>query len=337
MCLILNGGEMKKSSIVLSVLAITAFVGCSHTKQVSSGGDSKISKYNFAPFDYIKSKSDGRFPAQAGISGLVKLVDELPNGAEKTLEWVNKQGKAELGLTRSVTKLEDLSPSQRVVVMEEFARAGSSLAKMFSDVPNLAEKATGYMKQMESVVQDSKMFKPGSSVVSGYDYPRTGFSASTDYAIYSVKKVNPALAKETETFAKELKQISGSRPVVKNTASSWIHSQAIVIKNTGKPLLSGKICNNGTIAFSDNVIAPITDAVVGSAEEITALKLVKEDEMAGAAVRNTKKSVKGSSCLRALQSVKGTSEPNGACPLWSAGVNRGVANVAQNLAVYCED
>lgn len=326
---------MKKSSIVLSVLVITAFVGCAH--KGSKEESQKIAKFERAPFDYIKSKSDGRFPAQAGVSGLVKLCEELPSGTEKTLEWINKQGRTELGLTRNITKLDELSPSQRVIVMEEFAKAGSSLAKMFSEVPNLAEKATGYMKQMESVVQESKMFKPGSNVVSGYDYPRTGFSASTDYAIFAVKKVNPALAKETETFAKQLKQISNGRPVVKNTAQSWIHSQTVVIQKTGKELLSGKVCNNGALSFSDNVIVPITDSVVGSAEEITALKLIKDEEIAGAAVRNTKKSVKGSSCLRALQSVKGTSEAGGNCPLWGGPVSRGIATVAKDLAVYCAE
>lgn len=329
---------MKKSSIVLSVLVLSILVGCSHNSQKSldsSGGD-KVSKFSATPYDYIKAKSDGRFPAQAGVSGLIKLCEELPSGTEKTLEWINKTGKTELGLTRSITKLEELSPSQRVHVLEEFARTGSSLAKMFSGVPNLADKATTAMKQMESVVQDSKMFKPGSNVVSGFDYTRTGFSASTDYALFEMKKINPALAKEAEAFAKELKLATNGRPVLKANAESWIHSNAVVVKKTGKSLLSGKVCQNGEIAFSDGVIPTITDSVVGTAEEIVALKLVKEEEMAGAAVRNTKKNVKGSSCLRALQAVKGTSGEEGLCPLWSKGISRGLATVAKDLTVYCD-
>jgi hypothetical protein len=67
-------------------------------------------KFAYVPFDYIGAKADGRLPAQSGGSALVKFVEGLgEGGTEKTLQWVNGPGKKSLGLSRNVTKIEELS------------------------------------------------------------------------------------------------------------------------------------------------------------------------------------------------------------------------------------
>ena len=301
------------------------------------------SKFAYVPFDYIGAKTDGRLPAQAGGSALVKFVEGLgEGGSEKTLEWVNGAGKKSLGLSRNVTKIEELSASQRISVLEEFTHSGSALRAMFSHIPDVEKTAEGFMAQTSSYVTKAKL---NTSVkgIPGAELPHSGMGPSVDIALYSVKKASPKLGNEMTVFAKSLKVAGKNRPALTNFADDLIHSDIVFTKATGERLLSNKLCNTGAVEFSEGVMPTITEFTTGMADDAERMleknggKLADE-EAAGLAVRKHKQSVQGSTCLRSFQAVKALSGGNGgACPLFSSEgkIARGIAKI-NDLSAHCK-
>jgi hypothetical protein len=300
-------------------------------------------KFAYVPFDYIGDKSDGRLPAQSGGTALVKFVEGLgEGGSEKTLEWINGPGKKSLGLSKNVSKIDDLTASQRISVLEEFTRSGSALRAMFSHIPDVGKTAEGFMAQTSSYVTKAKL-NTNLKGIPGAELPHTGMGPAVDIALYGVKKSSPKLGTEMTVFAKSLKTAGKNRPALTNYADDLIHSDVVFTKATGERLLSNKLCNTGSVEFSEGVMPTITEFTTGMADDAERMlqknggKLADED-VAGLAVRKHKQTVTGSTCLRSFQAVKSLSGGNGgACPLFSAEgkIARGIAKI-NDLSVHCK-
>lgn len=321
--------------LACSILTLSFLVGCSTTN--------KGFKYDmtYVPMDYMGEKIEGRVPAQAGGSMLVKFVETLgEGGSEKTIEWVNRSGRKQLGLNRNITKLEELSPAQRIKVMEEFARSGSVLAKMFSMSDDVSKSAYNFMKQSNSYVTKMKL-NNNLKGIPGTELPRTGFTVATDLAILKTKQVIPVVGKEIEGFAKTLNIAAKERPALKAFGSDLVLSDVAFVEASGGQmrLLNNKLCANGSVEFSDSVMPTVAEFTTKAADDAKVLaqqgEKIDDVTAAGLVVRSHKKVVPGASCLRSFQSVRAlASEPNG-CPLLSKGIANGLVKIAGNLDDFC--
>jgi hypothetical protein len=324
---------MKKIS--LSVLTLALFAGCATSN--------KNFKYDmsYTPIDFIGDKNEGRVPAQSGGSMLVKFVETLgEGGSEKTLEWVNSSGRKQLGLTKNVSRLDDLSSAQRIKVMEEFARTGSVLAKMFSMTDDISKSAYSFMKQSNSYVTKLKL-NNNLKGIAGTELPRTGFTVATDLAILKTKQVAPVVGKEIEGFAKSLNIASKERPALKAFGPDLVLSDVAFVEATGGEmrLLNNKLCNGGTVEFSESIMPTVAEFTTKAADDAKMLahqgEKLDDVAAAGLVVRSHKKVVPGASCLRSFQSVRAlASEPSG-CPLLSKKIANGLVKIAGNLDDFC--
>ncbi|MFZ4712398.1 MAG: hypothetical protein ACOYL6_01685 [Bacteriovoracaceae bacterium] len=327
------------NSKIFIALSTLALFGCAQKaiqlKEVTHN-DPQIS---YVPFDYIGGNTDGRIPAQAGGTALVKFVETLgPDATETTLKWVNGAGKKSLGLTRNVEKLSDLSAPQRINVLAKFAEEGSALNAMFSNVPNLEKSAESFMGQTNSYVTKAMLNKDLKGIP-GNQLERSGFGPSVDVNAYFLKQSSPAVGKEVSAFAKTLKKAAKNQPALDNFGPAIIQADMQFAK-TGERMLSSTACKDGAFAFSESVVPVITEVVTDIADDaVRALeknggKPLSDVEAGAIAIRSHKKVVTGRSCLGSFQAIKALSG-NGACPLFGNKIMRGVASI-KDLSLHCK-
>lgn len=333
---------MKKSSIALSLLMFGTFA-CSQ-KAIKYNQDNKtenqITEVVYNHYDYV---GFGRNPASPNPSGLIKFVEQLGDGGEvKTLKWVNsEEGMARLGLTTKVSSLDDLSMTQRYKTLEEFTHKTSFLAKQFAAYTNLAEDATAYMRGASSAVINSRVATPTKGI-NMQQMPRIGFDASTDFAIYNVKKSNSAVGIQIENFGKNIFVQAKTRPELKSFGTDLIHSDAVFFQATGERLFSTEFCKSGSeVGFSKSVIPTVSEVTTKVSDDVAVIKnklgTVSDDVAAERAVLARKSSVPGATCLGSLEAVEILAGSKGAtdCPIFGNKVRRGMPNARRNLASFC--
>ncbi len=335
---------MKRNHIVIA-LSVAFVFGCAHKET------QKTYAYNHLPFDFVgESPSKGRIPAQSGGAGLIKFMETVGESQSvRTIEYLNTTGRGTYGLTRNITKLDELSPSQRIAVLDDLSRVSSPLAKYLNLSKEASESAFSYMKQMKSPTVQQRV---GINVqgVSGKDLPHTGWGPAADIGIYELKSLgNGTLVSEVTVLSKNLKKVAApptgtslARPVLNKYAGRWVDAEIVTIKATGgKRLLSSKLCEGNTVQFSESVVPTVTDTLITAADDIakeSQLAKLSEADMAAITVRAHKKSVPGASCIRSAQAVRALSTGgggNGGCPLFSDDIARGLASI-DDFAAVCK-